>query len=77
MNDDRMVHKPLLEAVMGLKSDDPGEGQPAGHWDGTLRLACSCGWSEPRIFGSSTALAVVWRQHVLADTSQMPLRLDA
>jgi hypothetical protein len=59
-------HRPIVETVLGPKYEDD-ETLSVVDWDGTVRLACTCGWKDSRIYPTSRPLAGAWRNHVTAD----------
>jgi hypothetical protein len=56
----------LIEAVLGPKYEDDEE-LTVTDWDGTIQLACTCGWIDARIYSSAGSLPKEWREHVMAE----------
>jgi hypothetical protein len=61
-----MKHGPLVEPVPGPKYEEDEE-LSVTDWDGTIRLACTCGWIDSRIYSSTDSLPKAWREHVTAE----------
>jgi hypothetical protein len=59
-------HRPWVESILGPKYEDDEELSVAD-WDGTVRLGCTCGWTDSRIYPNTSSLPDAWRAHVTAD----------
>jgi hypothetical protein len=66
-------HRPLVEPLLSPKYDDD-ETLSVADWDGTVRLGCTCGWTDSRISIGSGLLADAWREHVTADMAGVDYR---
>jgi hypothetical protein len=65
MGSEQVKHSPLVETVLGPKYEDAEES--VTDWDGAVRLRCTCGWTDSRIYASTNSLPGAWRAHVTAD----------
>ena len=66
-------HRPVVEPTLSPKYEDD-DALSVVDWDGTVRLGCTCGWRDSRIYAATGSLAEAWREHVTADMAGVDFR---